>query len=66
MSAAGGIPTPSPPAGPISGLMQHIAQTAERAKFDMFFLGDGFATGYGEHPSTIGKFEPTTLLAALR
>jgi FMN-dependent oxidoreductase (nitrilotriacetate monooxygenase family) len=31
----------------------------------MFFLGDGFATGYGEHPSTIGKFEPLTLLSAL-
>ena len=50
---------------PNLGLMQHIAATAERAKFDMFFLGDGFATGYGEHPSTIGKFEPMTLLAAL-
>jgi FMN-dependent oxidoreductase (nitrilotriacetate monooxygenase family) len=50
---------------PNLGLMQHIAKTAERAKFDMFFLGDGFATGYGEHPSTIGKFEPLTLLAAL-
>jgi len=46
-------------------LMQHIAASAERGKFDMFFLGDGFATGYGEHPSTIGKFEPLTLLAAL-
>lgn len=46
-------------------LMQHIAATAERAKFDMFFLGDGFATGYGEHPSTIGKFEPLSLLSAL-
>jgi FMN-dependent oxidoreductase (nitrilotriacetate monooxygenase family) len=46
-------------------LMQHIAKTAEAAKFDMFFLGDGFATGYGEHPSTIGKFEPLTLLSAL-
>lgn len=50
---------------PNLALMQHIAATAERAKFDMFFLGDGFATGYGEHPSTIGKFEPMTLLAAL-
>ena len=50
---------------PNLGLMQHIAATAERARFDMFFLGDGFATGYGEHPSTIGKFEPLTLLAAL-
>lgn len=50
---------------PNLGLMQHIAATAERGKFDMFFLGDGFATGYGEHPSTIGKFEPLTLLSAL-
>src|SRR5258708_34711319 len=50
---------------PNLGLMQHIAATAEAAKFDMFFLGDGFATGYGEHPSTIGKFAPLTLLSAL-
>jgi N-acetyl-S-(2-succino)cysteine monooxygenase len=50
---------------PNLGLMQHIAASAERAKFDMFFLGDGFATGYGEHPATIGKFEPLTLLSAL-
>lgn len=50
---------------PNLGLMQRIAAAAEAAKFDMFFLGDGFATGYGEHPSTIGKFEPLTLLAAL-
>ena len=41
---------------PNLALMKHIAATAERGKFDMFFLGDGFATGYGEHPSTIGKF----------
>ena len=46
-------------------LMQHVAAAAERGKFDLFFLGDGYATGYGEHPSTIGKFEPLTLLAAL-
>jgi FMN-dependent oxidoreductase (nitrilotriacetate monooxygenase family) len=51
--------------GPSLTLMKHIAATAERGKFDMFFLGDGFATGYGEHPSTIGKFEPLTLLSAL-
>jgi FMN-dependent oxidoreductase (nitrilotriacetate monooxygenase family) len=51
--------------GPNLKLMQHIAATAEAAKFDMFFLGDGFATGYGEHPSTIGKFEPVSLLSAL-
>ncbi len=46
-------------------LMQRIAASAERGRFDMFFLGDGFATGYDEHPSTIGKFEPLTLLSAL-
>jgi FMN-dependent oxidoreductase (nitrilotriacetate monooxygenase family) len=51
--------------GPNLGLMKHIAATAERGKFDMFFLGDGFATGYSEHPSTIGKFEPISLLSAL-
>jgi len=50
---------------PNLALMQHIAATAEAAKFDMFFLGDGFATGYDEHPSTIGKFEPLGLLSAL-
>jgi N-acetyl-S-(2-succino)cysteine monooxygenase len=50
---------------PNLGLMQHIAATAERARFDMFFMGDGFATGYSEHPSTIGKFEPISLLSAL-
>jgi FMN-dependent oxidoreductase (nitrilotriacetate monooxygenase family) len=46
-------------------LMKHIVQAAERGKFDMFFLGDGYSTGYSEHPSTIGKFEPLTLLSAL-
>jgi FMN-dependent oxidoreductase (nitrilotriacetate monooxygenase family) len=50
---------------PNLALIQHIAATAERGKFDMFFLGDGFATGYDEHPATIGKFEPLTLLSAL-
>lgn len=50
---------------PNLALMQRIAASAERGRFDMFFLGDGFATGYDEHPSTIGKFEPLTLLSAL-
>jgi hypothetical protein len=35
---------------PNLGLMQHIAATAERAKFDMFFLGDGFATATASIP----------------
>ncbi|MBS7809434.1 LLM class flavin-dependent oxidoreductase [Roseococcus pinisoli] len=53
------------PGGANLGLMQHLAATAERGKFDLFFLADNFTTGYGEHPSTIGRFEPLTLLSAL-
>lgn len=53
------------PGGPDLALMKHIAATAERGCFDMFFLADNFTTGYAEHPSSIGKFEPLTLLAAL-
>jgi N-acetyl-S-(2-succino)cysteine monooxygenase len=53
------------PGGPDLALMKHLAATAERGRFDMFFLADNFATGYAEHPSSIGKFEPLTLLAVL-
>jgi FMN-dependent oxidoreductase (nitrilotriacetate monooxygenase family) len=53
------------PGGPDLALMRHIAATAERGLFDMFFLADNFATGYAEHPSSIGKFEPITLLSVL-
>lgn len=53
------------PGGPDLALMKHIAATAERGRFDMFFLADNFTTGYAEHPSSIGKFEPLTLLSAL-
>ncbi|HEY4251543.1 MAG TPA: LLM class flavin-dependent oxidoreductase [Roseomonas sp.] len=53
------------PGGPDLALMQHIAATAERGRFDMFFLADNFTTGYAEHPSSIGKFEPLTLLSVL-
>lgn len=53
------------PGGPDLALMRHIAATAERGTFDMFFLADNFATGYAEHPSSIGKFEPLTLLSVL-
>ncbi|PZW45038.1 FMN-dependent oxidoreductase (nitrilotriacetate monooxygenase family) [Humitalea rosea] len=53
------------PGGPDLALMRHIATAAERGKFDMFFLADNFATGYAEHPSSIGKFEPLTVLSVL-
>jgi N-acetyl-S-(2-succino)cysteine monooxygenase len=53
------------PGRPDLALMKHLAATAERGRFDMFFLADNFTTGYAEHPSSIGKFEPLTLLAVL-
>ncbi len=46
-------------------VMQSIAQTAERGKFDVLFISDGLAMDLGDHPSFISRFEPTTLIAAL-
>ena len=46
-------------------VMQTIAQTAERGKFDLFFISDGLAMDPGDHPSFVNRFEPLTLLAAL-
>ena len=45
--------------------LKTIAQTAERGKFDLFFISDGLATDPTDHPSFISRFEPLTLLAAL-
>jgi hypothetical protein len=42
-----------------------IAQTAERGKFDLFFLADALNTGPTVHPSIMVRLEPLTLLAAL-
>ena len=41
------------------------AQIAERGKFDLFFVSDSAAMNYGDHPSFMSRFEPTTLVAAL-
>ncbi len=46
-------------------LLRRVTQAAEQAKFDMVFLADGLASGVDAHPSTIARFEPLTLLAAL-
>lgn len=46
-------------------LLRRVAQIAEQAKFDMVFLADGLTSGVDAHPSTIARFEPLTLLAAL-
>ena len=46
-------------------LLRRVSQIAEAAKFDMVFLADGLTSGADAHPSTIARFEPLTLLAAL-
>src|SRR6516164_1334346 len=46
-------------------VMQAIARTAERGKFDLFFISDSVVMDPGDHPSFLNRFEPMTLLAAL-
>ena len=46
-------------------LLQHLARTAERGKFDFLFLADALNTGLDAHPGMMLRFEPLTLLAAL-
>src|SRR3954467_3136338 len=46
-------------------VLQTIARTAERGKFDLFFIPDGLATDPGDPPSFVSRLEPMTLLAAL-
>jgi FMN-dependent oxidoreductase (nitrilotriacetate monooxygenase family) len=46
-------------------LIKHVAESAERAKFDFLFLADGLNTFAGMHPSMVVRFEPLTLLGAL-
>jgi FMN-dependent oxidoreductase (nitrilotriacetate monooxygenase family) len=46
-------------------VMKQIAATAERGKFDLFFLGDNLAMDPHDHPSFIDRFEPMTVLSAL-
>src|SRR5260370_14522522 len=45
--------------------MRTIASTAERGKFDLFFLGDNLAMDPHDHPSFIERLEPLTVLSAL-
>jgi FMN-dependent oxidoreductase (nitrilotriacetate monooxygenase family) len=46
-------------------LLVHAARTAERGKFDLFFLADALNTGPTMHPSILVRLEPLTLLSAL-
>jgi FMN-dependent oxidoreductase (nitrilotriacetate monooxygenase family) len=47
------------------GLLQHVARTAERGKFDLIFFADALNTAANVHPSMMVRLEPLTLLAAL-
>jgi FMN-dependent oxidoreductase (nitrilotriacetate monooxygenase family) len=46
-------------------VLQNIATTAERGKFDLFFISDGLLMETNDHPSFVSRFEPLTLLSAL-
>jgi FMN-dependent oxidoreductase (nitrilotriacetate monooxygenase family) len=46
-------------------VIRRLADLAERAKFDLFFISDGLAMDPGDHPSFVSRFEPLTLIAAL-
>src|SRR6266568_5354739 len=46
-------------------VMKTIAATAERGKFDLFFISDALVMDPGDHPSFVSRFEPTTLIGAL-
>ena len=45
--------------------VQAIARAAERACFDLIFMGDNLHADPGSHPSYTARFEPLTMLAAL-
>jgi FMN-dependent oxidoreductase (nitrilotriacetate monooxygenase family) len=46
-------------------VIQEIAHTAERGKFDFLFISDSMVMDPGDHPSFLCRFEPTTLITAL-
>ena len=46
-------------------VIQDIARTAERGKFDLVFVSDGLVMRPGDHPSFQCRFEPTTLISVL-
>ena len=46
-------------------VIQEIARTAERGKFDLLFVSDGLVMDPGDLPSFLCRFEPTTLISVL-
>ena len=47
------------------GAVRDIARAAERACFDLIFMGDNLYADAAAHPSYTMRFEPLTMLAAL-
>jgi FMN-dependent oxidoreductase (nitrilotriacetate monooxygenase family) len=47
------------------GVMQQIAQIAERGKFDLLFVSDAMVMDPTDHPSFLCRLEPTTLISVL-
>ncbi len=45
--------------------IQAIARIAERAKFDLIFMGDNLYGDPAAHPSYTSRLEPLTMLAAV-
>ena len=46
-------------------MVQTIAASAERGKFDLIFMGDNLYADPGAHPSYTARLEPLTMLAAV-
>jgi FMN-dependent oxidoreductase (nitrilotriacetate monooxygenase family) len=46
-------------------VIQAIAATAERGKFDLLFISDAMVMDPSDHPSFMCRFEPTTLISVL-
>ncbi|MBI0537990.1 LLM class flavin-dependent oxidoreductase [Roseomonas sp. KE2513] len=47
------------------GALRRIAETAERGRFDMIFMGDNLYADPAAHPSYTLRLEPLTMLSAL-
>jgi FMN-dependent oxidoreductase (nitrilotriacetate monooxygenase family) len=45
--------------------IRRIAETAERGRFDLIFMGDNLYADAGSHPSYTLRLEPLTMMAAL-
>ena len=46
-------------------VIQDIARTAERGKFDLLFISDSLVMNPADHPSFLCRFEPMTLISMI-